>query len=107
VDLVKIDVQGFEGHVIEGMTKTIRQSPRLIVLSEFWPHGLRCAGTDPADFLGRLEDAGLRLFELGSDGTLIALRDKQRLIERHQGRNYTSVVGVRGDALPQSVRIRA
>ncbi len=35
VDLVKIDVQGFEGHVLRGLRETIVRSPNLTILMEF------------------------------------------------------------------------
>ena len=47
LDFIKIDVQGYEGHVLAGMHQIILQSPRLTLLSEFWPDGLRNAGTSP------------------------------------------------------------
>jgi FkbM family methyltransferase len=100
VDLVKIDVQGFEGHVLRGMKETIRRSDSLILLTEFWPFGLRSAGTPPEDVLVELEEAGLRLYELTEKGRLARLTDKKAFIERHPGRKYANIVAVRGDRLP-------
>ena len=40
VDLIKIDVQGFEGQVVNGMRQAVLRSPRLTLLLEFWPFGL-------------------------------------------------------------------
>src|SRR5437588_6680829 len=37
VDLVKIDVQGFEGHVLRGLRETIVRSPNFTILMEFRP----------------------------------------------------------------------
>jgi hypothetical protein len=55
VDFVKMDVEGYEPGVLAGMGKTIaRDHP--IVLTEFWPYGIRDAGFDPEEFL----DAWLR-----------------------------------------------
>jgi FkbM family methyltransferase len=103
VDLVKIDVQGFEGHVLRGMRQTIQRSEDLILLTEFWPFGLRSAGTSPEDLLVELEDAGLRLYELTPKGGLAHLTDKKAFIERHPGRKYANIVAVRGDRLPASL----
>ena len=55
LNFIKIDVQGFEGEVLAGLEETIRRSPKLQILMEFWPEGLRSAGTDPAELLRRLE----------------------------------------------------
>ena len=97
IDFIKIDVQGFEGHVFKGMQDTLRRSPNLTLLSEFWPFGLRSAGSNPEDVLNELEAAGLTLHELTSHGALNPLGSKKELIERFPGRRYTNIVGLRGD----------
>lgn len=95
VDLIKIDVQGAEGGVIAGLERTIRRSPGLVLLTEFWPHGLRQAGTDPKIFLEKLSGLGLELSELKPHGQLVPLADFDVLINRFQGRRYTNIVGRR------------
>jgi FkbM family methyltransferase len=95
VDLIKVDVQGYEGHVFRGMTETIHRSPRLTILSEFWPQGLRDAGTDPLRLLTDLEDQGLRLFELMPNGSCASLTSKASLISRFTGRRYTNIVATK------------
>jgi FkbM family methyltransferase len=104
VDLVKLDVQGFEGHVLRGMRKTIQRSEALILLTEFWPFGLRSAGTPPEDLLVELEQAGLRLYELTGKGRLARLTDKKAFIERYSGRKYANIVAFRGDQLPLALK---
>lgn len=98
VDLVKIDVQGYEGRVVSGMWETIRRSARLIMLMEFWPDGLERAGTPAMQLLNDLEAAGMELLELGPKGSVKPIADKRRLIARYPGRRYTNIVGVRGGA---------
>jgi FkbM family methyltransferase len=93
VDLIKIDVQGAEGGVIAGLERTLRRSPGLVLLTEFWPHGLRQAGTDPRAFLENLRALGLELSELTHGGHLMPLTDFDALIARHPGRRYTNLVG--------------
>jgi FkbM family methyltransferase len=57
VDFVKMDVEGYEPGVLAGMSETIaRDHP--IVLTEFWPHGMRDAGFDPEEFLNAWLRAG-------------------------------------------------
>ena len=76
VDLIKIDIQGFEGHALRGMERTICNSPHLTILMEFWPFGLQGAGTEPDELLVWLEDLGFRLFELNEKAMLVPLSDK-------------------------------
>jgi FkbM family methyltransferase len=95
VDFVKIDVQGLEGHVLEGLEQTIRRSPGLVLLLEFWPIGLRRVGTDPLALLARLEGLGLRLHELRRRGRTRPLADPAALVRRVRGHQYVNLVCVR------------
>jgi hypothetical protein len=103
VDLVKIDVQGFERKVFQGMKETIRRSDQMIMLMEFWPFGLEGAGTHPLEFLQELEAAGLELFELTAKGKVKTVANKEQFFARYPGRKYANIIAVRGHALPASV----
>ncbi len=57
VNFIKMDIQGFEMSAVKGMEKTLL-SPNLKMLSEFWPYGMRKAGTSVLEyfkFLKRFE----------------------------------------------------
>lgn len=62
VDVVKIDVQGFETEVLRGMSRTIEENPYLIVVAEFWPGALLQRGLEPAAVLAEYRATG---FEVG------------------------------------------
>jgi FkbM family methyltransferase len=57
VDLIKMDVEGYEPGVLAGLQQTIARD-RPILLTEFWPYGMRDAGFDPAEFIGACLRAG-------------------------------------------------
>ena len=69
VDFVKIDIQGFELRAFQGMRGLLAGERRIAILSEYWPHGLKQAGTAPTDLHDLFE--GLRYrFRLLEDGSL-------------------------------------
>ena len=95
LDLIKIDVQGYEPKVLKGMRNIVKSSKELILLSEFWPKGILQAGGNPKEFLGILRNMHFQLFELKKNGSLIPLKpsnDKQ-FIKKYRGRKYTNIVG--------------
>jgi FkbM family methyltransferase len=83
VDLVKMDVQGFEYHALNGMESTIAASPRLTIFTEFWPEGLRRAGSDAADFLRRLRSFDLEIFSINEYANRLEKADDADLLRRY------------------------
>jgi len=65
IDVIKMDVQGSEMEVLNGMTNTINQNEKLEIITEFWPFGLRNAGSSPTDFLRKLAEYGFVLYQIG------------------------------------------
>lgn len=67
IDFIKMDIQGFEMSAVKGMTQTL-QSPHLKMLSEFWPYGMRKAGTSVLEYYQYLKKYNFHIY----------------LIEKHQ-----------------------
>ena len=67
VDVVKIDVQGIEESVIAGMTRLLAASPAACLTVEFWPHGIRRHGGDPAETLARYRALGYHVLARTED----------------------------------------
>jgi len=89
--LIKVDTQGAEVQVINGMRRTLADAPeRFGVLLELWPAGLRAAGNDPAELFGLMEEHRLRAFTISSDGTTIAASQAE-LLQRCREHGYTDV----------------
>ncbi len=67
-DFIKIDVQGWELHALKGLSGLIERSPRLQIYFEFWPQGLRAAGTEPEELFGFLAERDFKIFHLSKEG---------------------------------------
>jgi FkbM family methyltransferase len=103
VDLIKIDVQGYEGHVISGMDGLLERSGRLAMMFEFWPKGLSAAGSDAHALLSRLRELNFDLLQITSNGKLAPLVNADALILRFSGRRYTNLLAVKGQKLPEGL----
>ena len=51
LNLIKIDVQGYEPKALKGMKNIVKSSKVLTILTEFWPKGILEAGGNPKEFL--------------------------------------------------------
>ncbi|HEX6566761.1 MAG TPA: FkbM family methyltransferase [Chthoniobacterales bacterium] len=69
LDVLKIDVQGFELNVLRGATQLLQQNHALVILFEFWPYGLRKAGTAPEELLDFLRKAGFSILRYSTPMT--------------------------------------
>ncbi len=107
VDLVKIDVQGYESFVLAGMRGLIERSGELAMLVEFCPALLLEAGTQPVDLLDELRSFGFSMFEIDDDSRSVRGVDAPELLDRVRpeygdtAEGYTNLLcarGVRGSA---------
>ena len=67
VDFIKVDVQGAEHAVLRGAARLIQDNPAMRLLIEFWPYGLRQAGTEPSALLDFIKSLGLDVSRVGAD----------------------------------------
>jgi FkbM family methyltransferase len=58
VDLIKIDIQGFELSAFKGMRKLLSTNNTIKILAEYWPHGFMRAGTSAIDFYDFFNEFG-------------------------------------------------
>lgn len=73
VDLIKIDVQGWELSVLQGMHETLARNPAVRLFLELWPYGLKVAGTSATRLLDRLRALGFEPASIPGQPALEAL----------------------------------
>ena len=113
VDVIKIDVQGYEGHIIGSLERTIARSPYLKMLIEFFPSGLSAAGTDPLLLLEKLRAWGLAMYEIQRSNRFSPISDIDRFVGGLRGRAYANILllgpssnfNVWGSGMPRSVTV--
>jgi hypothetical protein len=70
VDLIKMDIQGYELHALQGANRVLADNPDLKVLLEFWPYGLKQAGANWTDLIAALERRGMVIQRVSAGGLI-------------------------------------
>ncbi len=68
VNLIKLDVQGYELHALRGAERVLQENSDIKLLLEFWPYGLEQAGVGWRDLVRTLERQGLVIRQFSKDG---------------------------------------
>lgn len=81
-DFIKVDVQGSEGAVLEGMAGLLARLSRVKMIVEFWPAGMARAGYGAERLLARLTGLGFRVYEVDEVEVCVRKADFRRLLGR-------------------------
>jgi FkbM family methyltransferase len=68
VDLIKVDVQGYELHALRSASRVLHDNPAIKLILELWPYGLRQAGMDWPDLIVALEEKGMLIRTVSPKG---------------------------------------
>ena len=68
VDLIKMDIQGYELHALRGAQRVVADNPDIKLLIEFWPYGLKQAGANWVDLIATLERKNMAVCQVTKYG---------------------------------------
>jgi FkbM family methyltransferase len=70
VDLIKIDIQGYELHALSGAKRVLQENPDIKLLLEFWPFGLKQAGAGWEELIEMLRALSMDLVVVTTKGVI-------------------------------------
>jgi FkbM family methyltransferase len=78
IDLIKIDVQGYEYFALKGAEKLLT-TYKPVIVSEFWPRGLANSGASATQYLDFIEGLGYRVRQIDDENKQVIDTDFERL----------------------------
>jgi len=94
-DVIKIDVEGFEYEVWDGMKEWTLQRPKLAIVIEFSPVSYQNSGRDALRFLEEFVEYGFHVAQLNGSGSVQAL-DRADFVRMAQARAQFNLVLTKG-----------
>ena len=83
VDFIKIDIQGYELSAFKGMLHLLKTNRALKIVTEYWPHGFKKAGTSALEVYRFFVELGFRISIL-EEGSLQPLTEEYVLENNDQ-----------------------
>lgn len=74
ISLIKIDTQGAEGVIFEGLTGIARRNDGIRFTIEWWPYGVDNMGFDPEKLLAMVTSLGFQFYDTGWTGPATPLK---------------------------------
>jgi len=90
IDLIKMDIQGAEMLALNGMTKILKDNPKITIFAELWPYGIEKSGFSPKEFFDKLESFGFEILVI-KDKKLIPINKDYQLLTEYQFDDYVNL----------------
>ena len=93
IDVIKMDVEGYESQVLKGMSHLLHQRAIKTIFFEFCPFAQKCAGSQPEEIVHLLINSGYVIAEMEgqNEGALVSAENVRALVTRLGGRGYTTL----------------
>jgi FkbM family methyltransferase len=79
VDLIKMDIQGYELHALRGANRVLADNPAAKLLLEFWPYGLEQAGANWPELIDTLRIKHMSVSQITNSGLVPFRADSVRV----------------------------
>lgn len=79
VDLIKMDIQGYELHALRGTNRVLADNPTAKLFLEFWPYGLDQAGANWLELIDTLRTKNLSVSKITNHGLVPFRSDSVRV----------------------------
>lgn len=83
IDIIKIDAEGSEMFVLEGMRRILTENKNLVVFSEFCPHLLEVSGVRPIDYLNKFTENDFKVYEIDEQKQVMKEADFNEITQTH------------------------
>lgn len=97
VNVIKMDIQGFEMHAIQGMEKVLAHNPQVKLISEFWPYGLKKAGSSVTEYFQYLTNKGFTCYLLEKKSLKKLSAEDVKQLEPLPEAHYFNILASRTD----------
>lgn len=97
IDFIKMDIEGSEGVLLEGMPNLLKKNKKIKIVTEFWPYGLEMSGTKSKDYIKSLTNHGFTLYSLNEQKKRIEPINIIKLLTKYtpKKQNYTNLLCIR------------
>ncbi len=92
IDFIKIDTEGSEAKILQGMPLLLQKNKDIKIMAEFWPLGLKKSGADPAKYLELVLGYGFKIYDINEEG--MDLSNAESLLKKYTAEkgNYTNLL---------------
>jgi len=93
IDFIKVDVQGAEYEVLQGMQAILKINPNITMVWEYLPDGLKRFDCTPFTFLGALQNGGFKFWDIDEKLNRVVGVDIPTLISKYNKKgSYTNLL---------------